>query len=69
MVYNYFKHQARGYVYNCSSTPPFFLVPNKYVSSVVHHGRPAGERGFYTPKTRFVNLSIYPKSKFTKHEE
>ena len=21
---------------------------NKYVSSVVHHGHPAGERGFYT---------------------
>ena len=42
---------------------------NKYVSTIVHHGHPAGERGFYTPKTSFINLSIYPKSKFTKHEE
>ena len=68
MVYSYL---------NGMQEPTSIIVPlllrsffiNKYVLSIVHHGRPAGERGFYTPKTRFVNLSIYPKSKFTKHEE
>ena len=33
----------------------FFLI-NKYVLSIVHHGRPAGERGFYTPKRDLLTL-------------
>ena len=49
MVYNLLSRLARAVLSSdYTNTPPFFFLINKYVSSVVHHGHPAGERGFYT---------------------
>ena len=55
MVYSYL---------NGMQEPTSIIVPlllrsffiNKYVLSIVHHGRPAGERGFYTPKRVLLTL-------------